>query len=165
MLHGRLRWLWVIDVSLIKEHVAFKLIFCVCHCLLLLLVLDCACNFILFIASPVVGVCLYPVAHTDPTKLKSATETPHVVAASILLDWLTALGTLLSVGQDPVCILRFTCFLLNPLLIHKADGWLMWLFTAQQTSFCATLASTYSVHRVILLFETKYTTFTTAPCD
>lgn len=152
MLHCRLRRLWVIDVSLVKEHVAFKLIFRVCHCLLLLGELDSSFNFVIFIASPVIRVRLYPIAHADPTELVAATVAPHVVAASILLDWLTAFWALLSVGQYPVCILRFGVFLFSPLLKHEADGWLMWFLTTQQTSFCATLASAYSVHRVILLF-------------
>lgn len=74
---------------------------------------------------------LDPVSQTDPAELILARLTPHVVAAAVLLNCLTALGTLFSIGQNPISVFRFSILFDFPLVLQVADGWLM--------SFVATL--------------------------
>jgi hypothetical protein len=77
-------------------------------------------NCLVLVAGPVVAVELDPVLHADPAKLVLTRLAPHVVAAPVLFDWLTALGTAPSVGLQPECVFRLAAFLFYPNSGHIA---------------------------------------------
>ena len=95
----------VLNVSLVVEHVTFKLVFRIINGLFLIQEFVGFLNLVELIASPMITMVLDPVTQADPTELVLARLAPHIVAATIFLDCLSALGTLLGVGKNPCSIL------------------------------------------------------------
>ena len=139
--------------------------FCILSALLLLLESYIFAYFFKFIAFPMILMILNPISHTDPTELVLARLAPHIVAATIFLDCLSALGTLLGVGKNPCSILWFSILFYSPLVLQVADAWLVNFIPTLKTGYLATEASATLVLRIVLNLKTVLASFTTAPSD